>query len=220
MNKYHNPWVYGVLPISCHQKTNLLFHRKIPPYHSIKLEILFLNFSNNALDISVSMNTCHGKRVARWVSATMLIFASLQLTGKSVSKLCPFGITVIAGQIIPKWCIFSFSGYFRGNKLEQTAWETNNPGWRSKQHSGEAETHLDFRFWGIRNHSKCHISKAKGCCWSTCRYSKQHRRRRFYCFSAIYFKLQCKPSSYTDFEKSRDQRRRVHIFYPDIFSQK
>ena len=54
------------------------------------------------------MNTCHGKRVARWVSATMLIFASLQLSGKSVSKFCPFGITVIADQIIPKWCIVSF----------------------------------------------------------------------------------------------------------------
>ena len=54
------------------------------------------------------MNTCHGKRVARWVCATMLIFASLQLSGKSVSKFCPFGITVFADQIIPKWCIFSF----------------------------------------------------------------------------------------------------------------
>ena len=54
------------------------------------------------------MNTCHGKRVARWVCVTMLIFASLQLSGKSVSKFCPFGITVVADQIIPKWCIFSF----------------------------------------------------------------------------------------------------------------
>ena len=54
------------------------------------------------------MNTCHGKRVARWVSATMLIFASLQLSGKSVSKFCPFGITVITDQIIPRWCIVSF----------------------------------------------------------------------------------------------------------------
>ena len=54
------------------------------------------------------MNTCHGKRVSRWVSATMLIFASLQLSGKSVSKFCPFGITVITDQIIPKWCIVSF----------------------------------------------------------------------------------------------------------------
>ena len=81
---------------------------KIPPYHSIKLEIFFLNFSNNTLNISVSMNTCHGKRVAPWVCATMLIFASLQLSGKSVSKFCPFGITVFADQIIPKWCIFSF----------------------------------------------------------------------------------------------------------------
>ena len=54
------------------------------------------------------MNTCHGKRVARWVSATMLIFASLQLSGKSVSKFCPFGVTVITDQMIPKWCIVSF----------------------------------------------------------------------------------------------------------------
>ena len=54
------------------------------------------------------MNTCHGKRVARLVSATMLIFASLQLSGKSVSKFCPFGITVTADQMIPKWCIVSF----------------------------------------------------------------------------------------------------------------
>ena len=54
------------------------------------------------LVISVSMNTCHGKWVARWVSATMLIFASLQVSGKSVSKFSSFGITVIAYQIIPK----------------------------------------------------------------------------------------------------------------------
>ena len=88
--------------------TDLLFHRGISPYHSIKLGIFSLNFSNTTLVISVSMNTSDGKRVARWVSATMLIFASLQLSGKSVSKFCPFGITVIADQIIPKWCIVSF----------------------------------------------------------------------------------------------------------------
>ena len=68
------------------------------------------------------MNTSDGKRVARWVSATMLIFASLQLSGKSVSKFCPFGITVIADQIIPKWCIVSFWAI-----LEAIRWGEQRP---------------------------------------------------------------------------------------------
>ena len=68
------------------------------------------------------MNTCHVKRVARWVCATMLIFASLQLSGKSVSKFCPFGITVTADQIIPKWCIVSFWAI-----LEAIRWGEQRP---------------------------------------------------------------------------------------------
>ena len=102
--------------------TDLLFLRGISPYHSIKLEIFSLNFSNTTLVISVSMNTSDGKRVARWVSATMLIFASLQLSGKSVSKFCPFGITVVADQIIPKWCIVSFWAI-----LEAIRWGEQRP---------------------------------------------------------------------------------------------
>ena len=34
--------------------------------------------------------------------------------------------------------------------MGDTARETNNPGWRSKQHSEEAETRLDLRYWSIR----------------------------------------------------------------------
>ena len=34
--------------------------------------------------------------------------------------------------------------------MGNTARETNNPGWRSKQHSEEAETRLDLRYWSIR----------------------------------------------------------------------
>ena len=111
-------------------------------------------------------------------------------------------------------------GYLRGNKMGQTAWKTNNSGWRSKQHWGESETRLDLRYWGIRIYWQSHISKAKRWCWSSGRYCNQRRRRSVYCFSKIYFKLLCKRSSYIDFEKSRDQRRRVHIFYRGIALQK
>ena len=38
--------------------------------------------------------------------------------------------------------------------MGNTARETNNPGWRSKQHSEEAETRLDLRYWSIRIYSK------------------------------------------------------------------
>ena len=77
-------------------QTNFCAAKRIALYQSIKLVISSLEFAKITLFISVRMNTCHGKRVARWVLATMLIFASFQLSGKSVSKFCPFGITVVA----------------------------------------------------------------------------------------------------------------------------
>ena len=46
--------------------------------------------------------------------------------------------------------------------MGNTARETNNPGWRSKQHSEEAETRLDLRYWSIRIYWKNTFQRRRG----------------------------------------------------------
>ena len=70
----------------------------------------------------------------------------------------------------------------RRNQLDKTAWETNNPSWRNKQHW--CGTCLGFWGWNKRNCSICHILKAKGCCWYFSRsYCNPHRLISVHCFS-------------------------------------
>ena len=111
----------------------------------------------------------------------------------------------------------------RRNPLDKTAWETNNPVWRSEQHLRATCLEIsDCRnLWRERNSSGCHISKAKGCWWFTSSYCKQQERRGVFCSSAISFKLRCHSSSYTISVKSRDdQRHRFHLLNRGIFPQK
>ena len=90
--------------------------------------------------------------------------------------------------------------------MGNTARETNNPGWRSKQHSEEAETRLDLRYWSIRIYWKNTFQRRRDINADLAEdIAINNEGGAFNVFFKIYFKLQCKHSSYTDFE-SRDQR--------------